>query len=257
MRRVAIVGLVGWFLLSATVALSEAAGAATPSRGGPLIKSVGSGGTSTNWSGFVETGRGLTSVSGSWTEPSALCAKKVTQSAFWVGLDGASSKDNAVEQIGTDADCIKGKKVDVASYYAWYELYPGATMALSTSSNPVAPGDVLQGSVVNVGGAYTLVLVDVGKWTYSTTLASTGSPTGASAEWVAEAPLACVGTTCKPVLLTDFGTAYFTAAMANGLPIGGVGTAAAITMTKGSKTVLAAPSSLSGLGTAFSVTWIS
>lgn len=62
---------------------------------------------------FVHVGLGLVEV------PTVDCIVTPTSySAFWVGLDGYSSK--TVEQIGTEADC----KGATPSYYAWYEFYP-------------------------------------------------------------------------------------------------------------------------------------
>ena len=46
-----------------------------------------------------------------------------TYAAFWVGLDGYTSK--SVEQLGTDSDCTN---VNSPSYYAWYEMYPAASV---------------------------------------------------------------------------------------------------------------------------------
>src|SRR5580692_9765213 len=54
---------------------------------------------STNWSGYAVTGSNgaFSSVSSSWTEPTATCSGRSDQyAAFWVGLDGYSS--DSVEQ---------------------------------------------------------------------------------------------------------------------------------------------------------------
>src|SRR6188472_3762174 len=74
--------------------------------------------TSTNWSGYAATGRTFTSVSASWTQPTAICTG-ASYSSFWVGLDGDGS--STVEQTGSSADC---SSAGVPSYYAWYEMYP-------------------------------------------------------------------------------------------------------------------------------------
>ena len=76
-------------------------------------------GTSANWSGYVATGGGFTSVTADWTEPAVSCGSQTTYASFWIGLDGDGS--SSVEQIGTEADCSGGH----ASYAAWYEMYPG------------------------------------------------------------------------------------------------------------------------------------
>lgn len=61
--------------------------------------------SSSIWAGYAVTGAAgsFTSVSASWTQPTASCAAGSQYTAFWVGLDGYASK--TVEQIGTEADC--------------------------------------------------------------------------------------------------------------------------------------------------------
>lgn len=55
------------------------------------------------------------SVSASWTQPTATCSRGDQYAAFWIGIDGYSS--STVEQTGTEADCVG----NTAEYYAWYE----------------------------------------------------------------------------------------------------------------------------------------
>jgi hypothetical protein len=82
-------------------------------------KSNGRGGNdavaSGNWSGYASTGASGadTSVSSSWVQPSVTCTAQDTYSSFWVGLDGYN--DSALEQTGTEADCIN----EQAQYGAW------------------------------------------------------------------------------------------------------------------------------------------
>jgi hypothetical protein len=215
---------------------------------------------SLDWAGYAVTGAIFSSVSGSWTQPTATCHGKVSQSAFWVGIDGYLSTDPSVQQIGTDADCVKRVKKNPGgpSYYAWYELYPDGIVVLPTASYPVAPADVLTGGVTELGSSITLSIVDTGKWTFSTVQAAPEIPLDQSAEWITEAPTACVSKKCRAVDLTDFGSATFTRANAGGQPVD----AAAyddhqIMMTKNDKgTVLkASTSGLSG-GEDFTVTWV-
>ncbi len=259
-RRMLILALATWAVLAGIVAISSDSGAAMGADAPFARAGGGNGQSSSNWSGYVESGKNLTSVDGSWGQPTATCGTKAGQAAFWVGLDGATAKNGDVEQIGTDADCVKstgkGKKTLVPTYYAWYELYPAAPVLLPPALYPVSPGDALHASVVNVAGQYTLSITDIGRWTFSIVQSSPGTPLGLSAEWIAEAPLACTGTTCKPVLLSNFGSVTYTGASANGAPIGGAGTANNITRVKG-KTVLASASPLNALSTAFTVTWVS
>jgi Peptidase A4 family len=217
---------------------------------------------SLNWAGYAVGGETVTSVTGSWVEPTAVCpGTKVEQSAFWIGIDGYAPTDPTVQQIGTDADCTKKvKKVPGGpSYYAWYQMFPQSLVVLPIATYPVSPGDVLSASVTVVGSSYALDLTDAGRWSYSTTQAAGAVvPLNVSGEWIAEAPTACVGTTCKVQPLTDFGSVTFTGATANGLPINGAGfTDYDITMTKTlkGKTVKASTSPLANAGSSFTVTW--
>ena len=218
---------------------------------------------SLDWAGYSVVGPPITTVSGSWVQPTATCSiKKANQSAFWVGIDGYAPTDTTVQQVGTDADCSKGtrKIPSKASHYAWFEMYPGPLVVLSTTSYPVAPGDAMTASVTKVGAGYQMVLTDAGHWTFSTFQAVSTTPLDASGEWIVEAPTTCSNTRCKPISLADFGSVAFSGATANGQPVDAPGfTYRQITMTKNKKgtIVKAATSALSAGGTAFGVTWVS
>ncbi len=139
--------------------------------------------TSTNWSGYAVTGANghFTSVSASWTEPTAHCSgSSAKYAAFWVGLDGYNS--SSVEQTGTDSDC-DGSSPD---YYGWYEMYPANPVYFN---NAVSPGDHFTASVTFSGtGTYTLVLKDTTKgWTQTITKNQSGLARS-SAEVITEAP---------------------------------------------------------------------
>jgi hypothetical protein len=233
-------------------------GTSSAPRGGQVIS------TSLDWAGFAATGPTVTSVTGSWLQPSVACpASKLEQSAFWVGIDGFSSSDPTVQQVGTDADCAKkAKKVPGGPvYYAWFEMYPASLVVLNPSTYPVNPGDALTASVTAVGANYTLALIDAGHWTFTTTqVAGAPLPLNSSAEWIAEAPTSCAGSSCKAVPLADFGSVAFSGATVNGLPVNGAGlTSSQITMTKNKKgtQVKASTSALDVTGHAFGVTWVS
>ena len=215
---------------------------------------------SLNWAGYAVTGARFTDVTGSWTQPAVTCPKNQAQeSAFWVGIDGFSGSDPTVQQVGTDSDCTQGhgKKGGGPNYYAWYELYPQAFVALSSTTYPVAPGDPLSASVSQSGSAYTLSISDGFKWSFSTTQTPSITPLDSSAEWVAEAPTSCAKH-CKSVPLADFGSVGFTGASANHQAISAPAfTNYQITMsTKNAKKILAVPSALTSGGTAFTVTWL-
>ena len=103
-------GAVGGFQPGGLIkAHSLSAASASAARSG-TTRSVRDGSTtSTNWSGYVLTGGtgAFSSVSSSWTEPTATCNDSGTEyAAFWVGLDGFNS--DSVEQTGTDSDCDGG-----------------------------------------------------------------------------------------------------------------------------------------------------
>jgi hypothetical protein len=219
--------------------------------------------SSTNWSGYAVSTTSASYVAGTWSEPSANCARRSSSYAsFWVGLDGYSS--NSVEQLGTDADCSHG----TPTYYAWYEMYPAPSVTLSRAAYPVHPGDSLTASVTRSGTSYTLALSDTTAtppWHFSQTVA--GSDANSSAEWIAEAPSLCNGYFCTPTSLTNFGTVSFSGAqaidvtIAKGL-IGSISSFTAsgsphhLTMVTNTGATKARPSSLDPTGTTFSDTWV-
>jgi Peptidase A4 family len=169
---------------------------------------------STNWSGYAVTGSNgaFTSVSASWTQPTATCSgsggghhrSSDQYAAFWVGLDGYSS--DSVEQTGSDSDC-DGSTPD---YYGWYEMYPADPVYYT---NTVKPGDAMSASVTFSGTeTYTLVLTDATQgWTDTVTKNETGLDRS-SAEVITEAPSSNTGV----LPLADFGTVNYTASTANG-----------------------------------------
>ena len=238
MRRRFICGaFVGVLVIAA--ALSATAGGATPSlRHGRMHRITNS--TSTNWSGYAVTGSRFTSVSSSWTEPTATCPG-TAYSSFWVGLDGDTS--NTVEQTGTDADCSGS----TPQYYAWYEMYPKFPVNLKGT---VKPGDHLSASVTTNGsGRFTLTITDSTQGWSNTTNARLRSAKLASAEVIAEAPSSSAGV----LPLANFGTVSFSGASANGsLLTSSTPGIDPITMKSGT-TVKAQPSSINN--GAFSVTW--
>ena len=83
---------------------------------------------SSNWAGYALTGMTFSAVSGTWVQPTADCSAAstgTTASAFWVGLGGDSDSSTALEQTGTEADCLAG---GTARYTAWYELVPASSV---------------------------------------------------------------------------------------------------------------------------------
>jgi hypothetical protein len=216
---------------------------------------------SVNWAGYAVTGTTFSSVSGSWIQPRATCKKNANQqNATWVGIDGFASTDRTVEQIGTDGDCVKvrGRHTGTPSYYAWFEMFPAATVFLPTSLYPVSPGDALSASVSVSGSTYTLSLTDALKWTAVVKQTPSSPPQNSSAEWITEAPTQCGGAGCAVLQLANFGSLGFTGALANGQPISSPSfISTQINMTnKNGKKPKALTSPLGPGGTSFTVTWI-
>ena len=254
---------------ASAVVQAPSSGQRAPDLGGTVVShgKARSASNSLDWAGFAATGSTVTSVAGSWTQPSVVCpGNKLTQSAFWVGIDGFASNDPTVQQIGTDADCAKGTKKAPGGplYYAWFEMYPAGLVVLDPANYPVHPGDVLSASVSGTGTNYTLSISDAGSgashWSYLATQVASTPTLGASAEWIAEAPTSCSNGRCKPLPLADFGSVSFRGATVNGLPVAMSGLSASkITMTKNKKgtVVKASTSLLDASGGGFTVNWLS
>jgi hypothetical protein len=201
---------------------------------------------SSNWSGYAQTGGNgaFTSVSASWTQPSATCPSRQDQyAAFWVGLDGYSS--DSVEQTGTDSDC-DGTSPD---YYGWYEMYPANPVYYN---NPVEPGDSISASVSFSGSdTYTLVLTDhTQNWTQRQVINESGFDRS-SAVVITEAP--CCTNSGGILPLSDFGTINYTGATGNGTFTNSNATEIIMVDSRGRQED--STSSITGTGD-FSNTWI-
>jgi hypothetical protein len=238
MRRRYLCGALVGVLATAALLSATAGGATSSLRHGRLHRITNS--TSSNWSGYAVTGSRYTSVSSSWTEPTATCSG-TAYSSFWVGLDGDTS--GTVEQTGTDADC-SGR---TPQYYAWYEMYPKYPVNYRKT---VRPGDAMTASVTTDGsGNFTLTIADTTRGWSKTTTAKLKSATLSSAEVIAEAPSSGSGV----LPLANFGTVTFTGSTANGsLLTGSTPGIDPITMASGS-TVKAQPGGISAGN--FSVAW--
>jgi hypothetical protein len=166
---------------------------------------------STNWSGYAvhRAGVRFTRVVGSWIQPQATCTAGVaTFSSLWVGIGGYSQASQALEQIGTEADCSSSGRVRSS---AWFELVPAASRTIRML---VAPGDRMRAAVSVTGHLVTLGLSDLTTHaTFSTKQRASRIDTG-SAEWILEAPSLCSGQTCETLPLADFGRAAFSGAAA-------------------------------------------
>jgi hypothetical protein len=175
---------------------------------------------SANWAGYAVTGlnpataaaTSFSVVSGTWVEPAATCTEgRQTWSSFWVGLGGFSPTSQALEQIGTEADCSQH---GATTYSVWWELVPAA---LVRTQLKVFPGNTINAVVVVSGNRVTMRLRNLTRHTVFTKTATADALDVASAEWVAEAPSTCDDAGhCQVLPLTNFGTVPFTSAAAIG-----------------------------------------
>jgi len=215
---------------TATSALDPATVLAPGLSHGPIQpeKSAPTAKTSKNWAGFAVTGTSFTDVTGSWVQPmvpvSGLCPAQQQDAAFWVGMDGFSSKSKTVEQIGTDSDCNKASKKGpgVPHYYAWWQIAPQPSVNLATScpTCQVSPGDSMTAQVSANGSSYTLTLRDNSvPWTFSTTQTSAAAQ-ASSVEWITEDPLKAAGSSVGK--LADFGSVTFSGLTISGIHFSGM-----------------------------------
>ncbi len=211
---------------------------------------------SNNWSGYnqgaIEKGKLFTSVTGTWTVPTATQAKagEAESSATWVGIGGGclesscAATDETLVQAGTEQDVDASGK---ASYSAWYELVPVPSTAVSL---PVAPGNKITVAISQtLPGLWAISIKNLttGKsWSTTTPYPSTMG----SAEWIEETPLALgtggVGITAMPKL----GSVHFSSATANGASAN-LTSSEAMQLVNGSGQVLATPSGPGAGGTSF------
>ena len=230
---------------------------------------------STNWSGYAVSGTTYKSVSGTWVQPTANCTSTsaaTSSSAFWVGLGGNSTTSNALEQTGTEVDCLANGTV---RYSAWYELLPAGSVKVALK---IHAGDRISAAVKVNGTAVTVSLKNATTGKSFTKTLRMAAPDISSAEWIAEAPstLTPGGTAVLP--LTDFGTVSFKSAAATSTA-GHTGTISdsAWTATKiqlesessgrgpggpygpytadATSGATATPTNLTAAGSAFAVTW--
>ena len=244
-RALPLVGalaLVGLLIVPAVVVSAPDLGGSVPALTASITKY-----DSSNWAGYVASAPNgsVTRVSADWIEPTGSCTSASSYAAFWVGLDGAT--DSSVEQTGTLIACNSG----VASYYAWWELYPSTPIEL-VKGLTVAPGDRVSASVSYASGAFKMSISVAG---HSYAKKASESASRSSAECIAED--IAVGSALAP--LTDFGRVNFTACKATiSGTSSGIGTFATVdefTMVDSARHVLAATSSLNTAGKAFSVKW--
>jgi hypothetical protein len=220
-----------------------------------------------NWAGYAVTAAdpsaptAFTGVSGTWKVPALRCGESDDDShaAFWVGLGGYVQGTQALEQIGTWADCnLQGPP----SYFAWYELLPGPALSFALA---IEPGDTLKATVaVDTQQHVTLTLRNLTRHTVASVRQRFQMVDLSSAEWVAEAPTYCDLTsfTCGVAQLANFGSVAMSnlQATANGKS-GSVtsplwtSTPLEIHPTSGNTVGTCTPTNLAGNGASFRVSW--
>jgi Peptidase A4 family len=143
--------------------------------------------TSSNWGGYAvsKPGTRFGRVSATWVAPAVSCSSGGRRySAVWLGLGGLHTTSQALEQVGTEADCAGGK----GFYSAWYELVPDAPVELKLT---VRPGDTISASVTVSGHTVKLFIANRTRGTSFATQLQAAQVDVSSAEWIVEAPSAC------------------------------------------------------------------
>ena len=238
------------------------ANAASPLTVAPRIPLRAGSTASLNWAGYADSvhSGSVTMANASFIVPTVQASKKSTYVAVWVGIDGYN--DSTVEQTGILAESSHGS----VSYSAWYEFYPSSPV-YAPSKDKVEPGDYIVAWVQykQSTNTFTTVIKDINAgWNFTSPLTAVSGADRSSAEWIVERP--AVGGSLTT--LANFGTAEFGQSYTG---ISGTCTATingktssisafnyvSITMVTSTGKLLATPSTLSGEGTSFSVTYVS
>ena len=210
--------------------------------------------TASGWAGYVVRagGRAFREVGGSWAEPRIVCNRPQSSVAFWVGIGGAERDSQALEQIGTSANCSESA---LPSYSAWYQLVPAAPVDIPVV---IKPGDRVSARLRLRGRVVKLEFRNRSTGaSFATEVIASSLETG-SAEWVAEAPAVCFTLDCTPLPLADFARVVFSNAQASaGLLQGSIAAAAwttqPIEMRSPARTLSVVPTRLSRGGSSFAV----
>jgi len=205
------------------------------------------------WAGYVvrAAGGSFAQASGSWSQPRVVCNRPGSSVAIWLGLGGAGLLSRTLEQVGTSADCSdRGQP----SYTAWYELFPAAPVELPFA---VSPGDKLHASVTVTGWLVSVTLTDASTGNAFSEEIWMRAPEVDSAEWIVEAPSACLRT-CAPLPLADFDRVTFAEASTTVATHTGTITDAGwarlrLQMAPRPRRTVATTTALSGGGSSFSV----
>jgi hypothetical protein len=221
---------------------------------------------STNWAGYAAYRAGVSfrAVSATWRQPAPHCNTPYpTYEASWVGIGGFNRNSTALEQVGTELDCSASGTVTSA---AWFELVPNPSRRIRMA---VRPGDAISAGVTVKRHHVTLKLTDLTRHRSFTKAVNVASVDVRSAEWIVEAPSECFNdNSCRTLPLTDFGTESFSGARAtttkgrSGSITSGLWGRSRIILAPTGRAFVAngsageaKPSSLSGGGSAFEVTY--
>lgn len=191
-------------MVCAGLALLISLGVASSGRSASVVTQVLPG-----WAGYaVRAGAGsFVEVRGRWVQPRIVCSRPDSAAAFWIGLGGATRDSQALEQVGTGADCSDRAEV---SYSAWYQLWPERAVELPVV---VRAGDVIDAAVEVTGAGVTVSFRNASTDVAVSKKIVMRDPEADSAEWIVEAPAVCL-VKCTPLPLATFGRATFTEASA-------------------------------------------
>lgn len=245
MRRLTLALAVGWLAIPMALA-STTNGVAAVSHGafhpGSAMAREADF-TSTNWSGYADTGLTYTQVKGTWKVPTVKTQSGNKFASDWVGIGGFN--DGTLIQAGTSEQTQGG----VISYNAWTEIIPAPEVPIPGFT--VHPGDTMTVTVNKVSGVnkWSITVKDTTESEFFTK-GFTYLSSQASAEWIHEAPT--VGGGQSVLALTSNVT--FTAGTVNGsTKIASGGNPNSIQMVTSADKPEATPSLLSTKGDAFAV----
>jgi hypothetical protein len=138
---------------------------------------------SDNWSGYYVTGGPFTSVTGTFNVPSVAATRRSTDTAEWVGIDGAVTGNTSLIQAGVEERYDATSKL--THFFAWWEILPDAeTLAPLT----VQAGDQVTVTIGELASGLWQILLTDDTTGQSYTTAQTYDGNGTTAEWIVEAP---------------------------------------------------------------------
>ena len=136
---------------------------------------------STNWSGYALQTGPYTAVTGTFNVPSIYTSSTNTDTAEWVGIDGAS--DTSLIQAGIDEPYDAATNTYLVQ--AWWEILPAPETLINMT---VSPGDSITVTIREVSGTeWSIAVTDNTSGASFTTDQSYSAPLS-SAEWIVEAP---------------------------------------------------------------------